>query len=121
MLVYSKSSTSQRILASVDSVALGDVFDKVARELVPEHLIPNTDGAVCYPSIMEDYAASMLVSQYKAPSNRLNETQTHRQYDVWDLSTMSNFLFPCQCTFSNVSHDPSQDMCTNGRQLIKRC
>lgn len=70
MLVHSKSNIDHRILCTVENVAMGDMLDKIARDLVPENLIPGPDTAtfVVYPKLMEQFITSEPeVASYAPP------------------------------------------------------
>lgn len=69
MLVHTKSNTDHRILATADTIALGDMLDKCARDILPASLIPtDPDAAVVYPKLMEQFVASEPKVQAYAPS-----------------------------------------------------
>ncbi|CAN8099420.1 unnamed protein product [Discula destructiva] len=85
MLVHTKSSVSHRILASTETTALGHVLDKIARELVPQHLIPSGDAVVCYPAIMEDWLGLTVTENYKPPPNRAKEIEVYQSPYTWNL------------------------------------
>lgn len=63
MLVHTKSHTDHKILASADTVALGDVLDKCAREILPDSMLPanaagsGADVPIVYPKLMESFVA----------------------------------------------------------------
>lgn len=58
MLVHTRSNTSHRILASADTIALGDMLDKCARDILPASMIPTDPAAaVVYPKLLEQFVA----------------------------------------------------------------
>lgn len=58
MLVHTKSNTAHRILASADTIALGDMLDKCARDILPPAMLPAPDDAVVvYPRLLEQFVA----------------------------------------------------------------
>lgn len=68
MLVHTKSNTDHRILATADTIALGDVLDKCARDILPASLIPtDPTAAVVYPKLMEQFVANEPEVQSYAP------------------------------------------------------
>lgn len=75
MLVHTKSPVNHRILAQTKTTALGDVLDKIARELVPLSWIETQNDTIhcCYPQIMELKTAP-LSKRYMAPQTRQGET-----------------------------------------------
>lgn len=68
MLVHTKSTIEHRILASAEDIAMGDVLDKCAREIVPDSFIPAGTDTLVYPKLMEQFVASdTRVQAYAAP------------------------------------------------------
>lgn len=86
MLVYTKSTVNHRILASAHNIALGDVLDKFAREIVPPSHIPEGQETVVYPRLMEKLVGTEKASTYTAPSSRAHEDQTYRSEHGWELT-----------------------------------
>lgn len=84
MLVHTKSPVDHSILASTHNSALGDVLDKVARELV---LLPKTTthtGAICYPLVLERMTRP-LFQDYSAPETRRDEIEIYQSEYGWRL------------------------------------
>lgn len=86
MLVHTKSSVDHRILARSENVALGDVLDKIARELVPSSVIESQpdDQPICYPRLLEEMT-SELFGSYVAAKSRKDEIKTYKSEYGWTL------------------------------------
>lgn len=85
MLVYTKSAVNHRILASSSSIALGDVLDKFAREIVPQSQIPAGSESVVYPRLMEQFVGSHRREAYSAPATREHEDEFYRSEHGWEI------------------------------------
>lgn len=85
MLVHTTSAVDHRILASADTIALGDVLDKFAREVVPESEIPAGTKTVVYPKLMEDFVGPERREAYAAPTTRAHETSLYRSPHGWEI------------------------------------
>lgn len=70
MLVHTKSNTDHKILATVNTTALGDMLDKCAREILPESWIPADADTVVYPRLMEQFVAAEPEVQSYAPPEK---------------------------------------------------
>lgn len=90
LLLLAKSPKHYRILASTEATApaLGDVQDKLARELVPASSIPQNGAAVCYPKIMDDlfYFGGPHSAPYRPPTTRKKELEVFRSAFKWQLT-----------------------------------
>lgn len=86
MLLHTKSPVDHRILAQSDNIALGDVLDKVARELVPSSVIESQpdDLPICYPALLEQMTSELFAS-YVAPKSRKEEIQSYVSEFEWVL------------------------------------
>lgn len=86
MLVHTKSPVNHRILAQSETIALGDVLDKIARELVPSSVIESQpdDQPICYPLLLEQMTIQ-LSDFYVAAKSRKDEIKTYKSEFGWTL------------------------------------
>ncbi|KAJ4394610.1 hypothetical protein N0V93_003829 [Gnomoniopsis smithogilvyi] len=86
MLVHTKSLVNHRILCKSSNIALGEVLDKVARELIPISIIENQpdEEPICFPRIMEDMADN-LTQDYLAAQSRQDEIKVYKSQYGWEL------------------------------------
>lgn len=86
MLVYTKSAVHHRILVNLESgIALGDVLDKLARDLVPASAIPAAARTVVYPRLMEDFVGAARRDAYVACATRQREHEVYRSPHGWEI------------------------------------
>lgn len=86
MLVHTKSAVNHRILVTVESrIALGDVLDKFARELVPKSAIPPGAKTVVYPRLMEEFVGPGPRLAYTACATRRREHEVYRSEHGWEI------------------------------------
>lgn len=120
MLVHTKSPVDHRILARTDATALGDVLDKVARELIPMSEFENQpdDVPICYPFEFEQRAQS-LFNHYVAPKSRQAELESYQSKDgQWELQPALrqsvemkyDFNALCSTTLSILRERPEMGM-----------
>ncbi|TGZ79905.1 hypothetical protein EX30DRAFT_396719 [Ascodesmis nigricans] len=101
MLVHSRSLLSHKIIANTIDVAVGDMIDKAARDLLPESYIASSSGkqsnkdAICYGQLLEDFcfpsgggvAGENYV--YFAPGTKARKAQNKallEKYGDWGIS-----------------------------------
>ena len=63
MLVHSKGLCEHEILANMTDIAVGDMIDKCARDILPEHVLKETQGA-SYGPLLEKFAFPEGETQY---------------------------------------------------------
>lgn len=66
LLVHMKSYTENRIIAQADTIALGDMLDKCARDILSKHL-PVSGNTVVYPKELEQFVADEPEIKHYAP------------------------------------------------------
>ena len=87
MLVHSKQLTHHTILATTTDVAIGDVIDKAARQILPEEVIQSSDEMM-YGRLLEQFAfpAEMQQYAYAAPATRAEEMSRKSSSWGWALA-----------------------------------
>ncbi|KAL1861472.1 hypothetical protein Daus18300_008867 [Diaporthe australafricana] len=104
MLVYTKSITEHRVLASTQrgvtnpqekgsATAIGEMLDKCARVVLPPEFIRGDSETVVYASLMETYCANntkyrgfMKQALYEAPRKRRDEIEIYQsELGSWSL------------------------------------
>ncbi|KAL8873101.1 MAG: hypothetical protein Q9174_001373 [Haloplaca sp. 1 TL-2023] len=87
MLVHSKELTHHTILASTTDVAIGDVIDKAARQILPREVIQCADEMM-YGRVLERFAFPAEIEQYAyvAPTTRAEEMSRKSSSWGWALA-----------------------------------
>lgn len=87
MLVHSKSLCDHRILANTSDVAIGDLIDKCARDLLPADILKSS-GDVMYGRALEEFAFPHGLDEYNYCANktRAEELETRMSEYGWGLS-----------------------------------
>lgn len=87
MLVHSKSLCDHGILANTSDIAIGDLIDKCARELLPADLL-RSSGDVMYGRVLEAFAFPDGIEghNYIAHKTRAEEVETKMTEYGWGLS-----------------------------------
>lgn len=87
MLVYSCSLCDHVILANTADIAIGDMIDKCARDILPKDLLESS-SSVMYGPILEEFAfpEKAINYEYHAPSNINSLREAHNTGYSWRLS-----------------------------------
>ncbi|KAJ0121132.1 glycoprotease pgp1 [Diaporthe amygdali] len=103
MLLYTKSVTEHRVLASTQrgitnprekgsATAIGEMLDKCARVILPPSAIPSNADAVVYAKLMHGYCQSqekyrdLMRHDYEAPRKRQDEIEYYQSENgTWAL------------------------------------
>lgn len=99
MLLSSHSLTTHRILANTIDIAIGDMLDKAARDVLPASVIASAPGnisnpnAICYGQLLEDFCfpqgGSPVEYAYYPPRAKERKKQTKElleKYGDWKIS-----------------------------------
>ncbi|OTB06437.1 hypothetical protein M426DRAFT_318851 [Hypoxylon sp. CI-4A] len=87
LLVLSRSLNNHAILAEAQNIAIGDMLDKCAREIVPPSEIAAGEN-VMYGPLLERFAFpdSEYDYEYKPPATRADEIQIYNSGHGWVLT-----------------------------------
>lgn len=82
MLVHCQSLTDYRILASTADIAIGDMFDKAARVILPKEVLDRSTGTM-YGALLEKFVLDQdpAALHYIPPRNRTEELL--RKHTAW--------------------------------------
>lgn len=99
MLVYTTSNVDHRVLASTSRgtvdpqekaspIAIGDMLDKCAREVLPPSIVDEAQEPVVYAKLLESYVKDttpQLRTAYRAPAKREDEIQIYNSTAGWSI------------------------------------
>lgn len=86
MLVYSKALCDHQILASTTDIAIGDVIDKCARDILPQSYLDSASD-VMYGRLLEDFTFPTKPPQYDyTPPKSFMSPRHVKEYD-WTFNS----------------------------------
>lgn len=87
MLVYSRELCDHKILANTTDIAIGDVIDKCARDILPAHVL-NAGGDVMYGPLLEKFAFPNGVDDYNytPPATREEDLEVKETGYGWTIT-----------------------------------
>ena len=108
LLVHSRALTSHRVLAETIDIAVGDMVDKAARELLPAAVLAAQGAAVAYGRLLEDYCFPRGAADwdYHPPGSAERKAETRRKlerFGDWKLSApLTRHPNPAGFSFSGL-------------------
>ena len=86
MLIKSESLNNHQGLATTADVAIGDAIDKVARKVLPRHILAKSSSAMYGPALEAfTFPKGGFDYDYRAPRTRAEELERYTSRNGWSL------------------------------------